>query len=77
MNLKEFTKEFEEILMVESGTINQDTLLSELEDWDSLTKVALEVVVEENFDLKLSFETINKFETFSDIVDVLEGKLSS
>lgn len=76
MDKQGFVSEFEEIVMVEPGTVDESTDLNELEDWDSLTKVALEVFIEDKFGIKLELKAINEFETFGDILKVVEGKLS-
>lgn len=76
MDKRNFISEFEEIVMVEPGTIDETTILNELEDWDSLTKMSFEVFVEDNFGIKLELNTINKFNDFGDILEVLKEKLS-
>ncbi|GJM83899.1 hypothetical protein HMSSN139_63950 [Paenibacillus sp. HMSSN-139] len=72
MKLSEFVKEFEEILTVELGTITLETKLSDIDEWDSLTKIALDVFLEDVFKIKVEQKEIEDFETFADIVDVVK-----
>lgn len=77
MNLHEFTKEMEDtVLDVPNGTIELETVLSEIEEWDSMARVALNAVLDTNFGFTLNSEELKKIVTFSDIVSKLEGKLS-
>lgn len=75
MKLQDFISEFEEILMVESGTISMDTQLNEIQEWDSLTKIALDLLLEEKFNIKIEIKTLDEFETFADIVNVIKNQL--
>ncbi|CAM3335139.1 MULTISPECIES: acyl carrier protein [Saccharibacillus] len=75
MDKQAFISEFEEIVMVESGTVNESTELNDLEDWDSLTKVALEAFIEDKFGIKLDGKALNEFKTFGDVLKVVEGRL--
>lgn len=75
MKVQEFIEEFEEILMVESGSIAMDTNLNDLVEWDSLTKIALSVLLEEKFETKLEVKSLDEIESFSDIFDIIKDKL--
>lgn len=77
MKLSEFVKEFEEILTVELGTITLETKLSDIDEWDSLTKIALDVFLEDVFKIKVEQKEIEDFETFADIVDVVKDQLEN
>ncbi|RAV13784.1 acyl carrier protein [Paenibacillus contaminans] len=77
MNLQEFTKAFEEIVMVEEGTVQLTTELSSLDDWDSLSRASLLSVFEESFQLKVEESIVRNAATFQDIIDIVKDKLES
>lgn len=74
MNLNTFIKEFENIVMVDHGTVNFDTNLNDLEDWDSLSKASLLATFEENFDLKLDNDALRNLKTFDEIVALVNDR---
>lgn len=75
MSIQDFLKEFEEILMVNPGSISEEDNLSDIEEWDSLSKVALEVFIEDNFSIQLDANMLNQFVTVKDIIDLVREKL--
>lgn len=77
MKFGEFVKEFEEILTVETGTITLESKLNEIDEWDSLTKIALDVFLEDKFNIQLEQKEIESLETFSDIVEKVKDKLEN
>ncbi|MEK5025624.1 acyl carrier protein [Paenibacillus sp. FSL M7-1046] len=78
MKLQEFIEEVENaVLDVPAGTIELDTVLKEIEEWDSMARVALNAVLDTNFDFTLNSEELKNIVTFSDIVSKLEGKLEA
>lgn len=76
MKLQEFIEEMENtVLDVPAGTIKLDTVLNDIEEWDSMARVALNAVLDTHFDFTLNYEVLQNIVTFSDIVEKLEGKL--
>lgn len=75
MKLIDFTNQFEDIVMVDRGSITEETLLSELEDWDSLSKAALLALLEEAFDLKLEDDALKSIQTFGEVVTLVRERL--
>ncbi|MFX3632160.1 MAG: phosphopantetheine-binding protein [Candidatus Pristimantibacillus sp.] len=75
MKLQEFIYLFEEIVMVESGTVSMDTELSELADWDSLAQIALLSVFEEKLGIKMGVASLIDVKKFSEIVDLINEHL--
>ncbi|GGF87785.1 hypothetical protein GCM10010912_36300 [Paenibacillus albidus] len=62
---------------VPAGTIELDTVLEDIEEWDSMVRVALNAVLDTNLDFTLNTEELQNIVTFSDIVAKLEGKLEA
>jgi acyl carrier protein len=60
-----------EMFEMEEGSLNPQTELASLENWDSMTKLSLIVLMDDEFDKKLSGEQIRKFSTIQDILDYM------
>ena len=61
----------EDVLEVEAGSINKDSILADIEEYDSLKKLSLLIMLEDNFDIKLSSSQLSGFVKVSDILDVM------
>lgn len=75
MKLNDFVRAFEEIVMVPQGTVNKDTILSSLDDWDSLSRASLLSLFEEEFDLKLEESVLRNCKSFSEILEFLGERI--
>lgn len=58
----------EETLDIESGSLSPETELSTVAEYDSMAKLSLIVLCDENFNKKLSGEQIRAFNTVGDIL---------
>ncbi len=72
MELKEKMELLEEIMDVEEGTLAPETKLAEVDEWDSLSKLALMAEVKKRVNRRLSTEEILNFKTVQDIIDYLQ-----
>lgn len=61
----------EETLEIDGGTINENTVLSEIAEYDSMAKLTLIVLCDEEFGKKLTGEHIRGFNTIKDILDFM------
>jgi acyl carrier protein len=61
----------EETLDIESGSLSPETELSTVAEYDSMAKLSLIVLCDENFNKKLSGEQIRAFNTVGDILAFL------
>ncbi len=71
MTRDEIIRMIEDMLDVESGSLTEQTLLADIEEYDSMAKLSLIVMSDDEFDKKLTGEQILKFVTIQDIVDFL------
>ncbi len=71
MSEKEKLALLEETFDIDEGALNPDMLLDDIDEYDSMTKLSLIVMVEENFGKKLSGAEIRSFETVQDILDIM------
>lgn len=71
MNTKEKIELLEEIMDLEPGELDLGTILSELDEWDSMTKLSLAAEAQKEFGKTLSVEDIKGFITVQDICNAL------
>lgn len=62
----------EDAFELEAGELKEEMELVELECWDSMTKLSLIVLMDDEFDKKLSGNQIKEFVTVKDIIDFME-----
>lgn len=68
MDYKKIMEDLEEdILEMDEGTLQIDTKLSELDEWDSLAKLALMAWARKEYDKILTAQQIREFVTVEDI----------
>lgn len=70
--MKELLAMLEEIMDLDEGTLEMNTVLGDLEEWDSLSALSLMAEAKKNYGKKLSANEINSFVTVQDIIDYLQ-----
>ena len=68
---QEKLKLLEEMFEVEEGSLNPEIVLESMDNWDSMTKLSLIVLMDDEFEKKLSGEQIRKFSSVQDILDFM------
>ena len=68
MELKEKMALIEEVLDVEEGSLTPETLLSDIDEWDSIAALSLIVMLDENFEKTVSGAEIKAMESVKDIL---------
>ena len=71
MSEQEKLKLLEEMFEVEEGSLNPKIVLESMDNWDSMTKLSLIVLMDDEFEKKLSGEQIRKFSSVQDILDFM------
>lgn len=66
MNKDEFLKNFEDVLQTEE-VLSFDTILEDLEEWDSLSKIATIAFLDKHFGKKITMNDLNEFSKVGDI----------
>ncbi len=64
----------EETLELDEGTLTADTVLADVEEYDSMAKLSLIVMMDDEFGIKLNGDVIKSFETVGDILKLMEKK---
>ena len=72
MNLQEKLALIEEVLDVEAGSLTQETMLADVEDWDSIAALSLIVMLDEKFEKTVSGAQIKAMASISDILAYME-----
>lgn len=71
MELRKKLEMLEELFEVEEGTLNEDTELNSLDEWDSVTALSLIVLFDEEFNTTLTGKQIKEYKTVKDILDAM------
>ncbi len=61
----------EETLELDEGTLSADTVLADVDEYDSMAKLSLIVLMDDEFGVKLTGEMIKGFETVGDILKLM------
>ena len=72
MGIQEKLEILEEILELDEGTLKEDMVLEDIEEWDSMSKLYLVTYVKKNLKKRLTVEEIKDFVTVKDICDYLD-----
>ena len=62
----------EETWELDEDTLTPDTVLADVEEYDSMSKLSLIVLMDDEFDVKLTGDVVKSFETVSDILKLME-----
>lgn len=66
MNREDFLEKMQDVLQMEDE-LTFDTVLEDLDEWDSLAMMAVTAFLDKNFNLKLTFNDFKNFKTVEDI----------
>ena len=73
MTNKEILNLIEDTLEVDMNTLSDDSVLADLPEYDSMAKLSIIVLADDDFDKKLTGETMRDFKTVGDIVKFLSA----
>ena len=65
-------KKLEEVFEMQEGTLRPDMRLDELGEWDSMTRLSLIVMMEDDYGKKVKRSEVMNYTTVQDIVDSME-----
>ncbi len=72
MTMEEKMELLAETLDVDTEDISAETVLSDMPEWDSMTKLSLIVMFDDEFGKKITSNDIKKFVTVQDILNVMD-----
>lgn len=61
----------EETWELDEGTLTADTVLADVDEYDSMAKLSLIVLMDDEFGVKLNGDVIRGFETVGDILKLM------
>ena len=62
----------EETWELDEGTLTADTVLADVDEYDSMAKLSLIVLLDDEFDVKLTGDKVKSFKTVGDILKMME-----
>ena len=71
MTNQEKIRLIEDALELEENTLKEDTFLDAIPEYDSMARLTLIVLCDDEFNKKLSGEQIREFKTVKDILDFM------
>ncbi len=71
MTIKEKLAMLEELFEMDEGSLSAEMVLDELEQWDSMAKLSLIVLMDDEFGKELSGDQIKKFVKIQDVLDFM------
>lgn len=68
MENREKIAKLEELMELEEGTLQEETKLEEIDEWDSIAAISYIALLDEEFGVSISAKTINSFQTVADAI---------
>lgn len=75
MAIQEFIQKIKDILFATNQNFGPETVLTDLEGWDSLGRLSLAVMLHETFGAMLDTKTLLQLTTVGDIIELVQDKL--
>jgi acyl carrier protein len=72
MELKEKLALLEEMMELDEGKLTPESSLEDLEEWDSMAALSFIVLLDEEFNKKITAKEIRALETVGDLLNVME-----
>lgn len=72
--MEEIVRKLEDLLELEEGELTFETVLDDVEEWDSISKLALMAEAKRNYGKQLTADDIKTFETVEDICKYLKAE---
>ena len=72
MTNQEKMRMLEETFELDENSLTEDTVLTDIVEYDSMAKLSLIVLCDDEFDKKLTGEQIREFKTVKDILNFLD-----
>ena len=73
MTNQEIINLIEDTFEIEINSLSEDSLLSEIPEYDSMAKLSIIILADDDFDKKLTGEIIREFKIVGDIVKFLKN----
>jgi len=71
--MQEFLEKFIEIIDAEEASITGDTLLSDIEEWDSLAYISFIALARTDYSAKVTATAVKEAKTIADLYHLVKG----
>lgn len=71
MSVQEKIALIEDMLEMDEGTLKEEMLLEEIDEWDSMAYLSFSVLMKDEFGKKVTATEIKSFRSIGDILDVM------
>lgn len=71
MNKEKFFDLLKEIMELEETDLNEDTVLTDLVEFNSLAIMGIIALIDENFDMLVEAEKFEEIETVKDLINIV------
>ena len=61
----------EDMMELDEGSLSEETVLADIEEWDSMEALSLIFLISESFGKEIEVPQIRKFKTINDIMDIM------
>lgn len=72
MEIKEKIAKLEEMMELEEGSLTEETLLAEVDEWDSIAAISYIALLDEEFGVSVSADMINSFQSVADAIRLMK-----
>jgi len=76
MNRTEFLIAIDDILELDEGTLKGPEILADLDEWDSLAFLSVIAMADDEFDIVIEGERLEKIQTVEDLVGLVSANFS-
>lgn len=63
----------EEMMELEAGTLKADTVLSDIEEWDSIALISFIALMDDEFDKVIKGSVVKQAKTVADLMALMEA----
>lgn len=71
MSTREKIAKLEEIMELDENSLQEDTILNDIEEWDSIAAISYIALLDEEFNVSISADTIKSFKTVADAISYM------
>lgn len=72
MTIKEKLNQLEELLDIQKDTLNEEIVLDQISEWDSMAVIAIIAMFDDSFGKIITSEKVKGFRTVKEIINEME-----
>ncbi len=71
MSTREKIAKLEDLMELDENTLQEDTILNDIDEWDSIAAISYIALLDEEFNVSISADTIKGFKTVADAISYM------